>query len=179
MVRPAQVSEAAEIADLVNSAYRGESSRFGWTTEADYLDGARITVARTEEMIRPEFGQTILVLREGADDSLPIIACVYLEKSESNGQLGCYLGMLTVNPKMQDRGLGRLMLDHAETFARNWGATKMTLGVIQLRGTLMAWYERRGYRRTDSIQAFPYDQPELGLPKRPDLHFIMFEKKLN
>ncbi len=178
-VRPAQVTEAAEIADLVNSAYRGDSSRFGWTTEADYLDGARITVSRTEEMIRPEFGQVILVMRESADKSLPIIACVYLEKSDVDGSMGCYLGMLTVKPKMQDRGLGRLMLDRAENFAREWGATKMTLGVIQLRGTLMAWYERRGYQRTEIIQPFPYDQPEVGLPKRPDLHFIMFDKKLD
>jgi GNAT superfamily N-acetyltransferase len=177
-VRPAKFTEAAEIANLVNSAYRGDSSRFGWTTEADYLDGARVTVSRTEEMIRLELGQTILVMREGVDESLPIVACVYLEKCDFNGSLGCYLGMLTVNPKMQDRGFGRILLTNAESFARDWGATKMSLGVIQLRGTLMAWYERRGYQRTEMIQPFPYDQPEVGLPKRQDLHFIMFEKNL-
>ena len=170
-VAPATLADAREIADLVNSAYRGDSSRFGWTTEADYLDGARITEKRVAEMIQPELGQTILVLRQENE----IVGCVFVERTQD----GCYLGMLTVNPKMQDRGLGRLLLDHAEAYARKvWDARRMTLGVIQLRGTLMAWYERRGYRRTPVTQAFPYDQPELGLPKRKDLHFIMFEKDL-
>lgn len=179
IVRPALPNEADEIARLVNSAYRGDSSRFGWTTEADYLDGARITTPRAAEMIRPEFGQIILVMREKDDPGFPIIGCVYLEKTEINRQPGCYLGMLTVNPKMQDKGLGRILLDQAEVFARHWGARRMTLGVIQLRGTLMAWYERRGYQRTDDIQPFPYDEPEVGIPRRKDLHFIMFEKNLD
>jgi GNAT superfamily N-acetyltransferase len=177
-VRAARPEEAAEICTLVNSAYRGESSRFGWTTEADYLDGARITPARTKEMIQPEFGQTILVMRESEDERSPLLGCVYLEKTEISDQPGCYLGMLTVEPKMQDRGLGRILLREAEAFARAWGARRMTLGVIQLRGTLMAWYERRGYKRTDITRPFPYDQPEVGIPKRKDLHFVMFEKEL-
>ena len=37
---PAQDSELEAVAALVNSAYRGDSSRVGWTTEADYLSGS-------------------------------------------------------------------------------------------------------------------------------------------
>lgn len=172
MVRPAKPTDAESICELVNSAYRGDSSRFGWTTEADFLDGARITVARTLELIQPAHGHNVLILRERENE--PILGCVYVERTIT----GAYLGMLTVQPKMQDRGLGRILLDEAEKFARDFGARQMTLGVIQLRGTLMAWYERRGYRRTEEVKPFPYDQPELGIPKRPDLHFVMFEKDL-
>lgn len=174
ILSPAQPSDAQEIADLVNSAYRGDSSRFGWTTEADFLDGSRIRAEAARAMIEPDFGRIILVLREAA----PILACVYLEKFADEDLQGCYLGMLTVNPKMQDRGLGRLVLNGAEAFAKQWGCKRMSLSVIQLRGTLMAWYERRGYRRTDVVKPFPYDQPEAGIPKRQDLHFVMFEKDL-
>jgi GNAT superfamily N-acetyltransferase len=177
-VRAARTDEAGQICDLVNSAYRGESSRFGWTTEADYLEGARVTPERTKEMIQPEFGQTVLVMRESEDEKSAIVGCVYLERTEIAGEPGCYLGMLTVEPKMQDRGLGRILLEEAEIFAREWGALRMILGVIQLRGTLMAWYERRGYKRTEITKPFPYDQPEVGIPKRKDLHFVMFEKDL-
>lgn len=174
---PATIHDAEEISDLVNSAYRGDTSRLGWTTEADYLEGARITVPRTKELIQPESGKNILVLREDGA-AKPIIGCVYLEKCDIRGEPGYYLGMLTVNPKMQDKGLGRVILEKAEDFARDCGAVKMVLGVIQLRGTLMAWYERRGYKSTGEKKPFPYDQPEVGIPKRDDLHFIMFEKDL-
>jgi len=178
IVTPATPKDADEIAALVNSAYRGETSRFGWTTEADYLDGARISRASAAYLIQPEFGKTVLVLREQEDR--PIIGCVSLEKSQDENDPGnCYLGMLTVHPKRQDRGLGRLLLDQAEKFAAAWGAQKMTLGVIQLRGTLIAWYERRGYRRTPVTKPFPYDDPEVGTPKRRDLSFVMFEKILS
>ncbi len=172
IARPALKTEASEVTDLVNSAYRGETSRFGWTTEADFLDGARITEARMLELIRPEEGKAVIIMRETAQS--PIIGCVYVERTED----GAYLGMLTVNPRMQNKGLGRILLAEAEAHARSLGAKVMTLGVIQLRGTLMAWYERRGYRRTNIVEPFPYDQPELGIPKRPDLHFVMFEKFL-
>jgi ribosomal protein S18 acetylase RimI-like enzyme len=171
-VRPARAADAEAICNLVNSAYRGESSRFGWTTEADFLDGARISVPRTLELIQPQDGKNVLVLHDS--DSAAIKGCVYVEQTST----GAYLGMLTVSPKLQDSGLGRILLEEAEKFARGFGAKTMTLGVIQLRGTLMAWYERRGYRRTTETLPFPYDQPELGIPKRPDLHFVMFEKDL-
>jgi hypothetical protein len=40
-IRTATVDDAQEIAALVNSCYRGDSSRAGWTTEADLLGGTR------------------------------------------------------------------------------------------------------------------------------------------
>lgn len=172
----ASSKDAQEVADLVNSAYRGDSSRFGWTTEADFLDGSRITASGVEELIDPPNGKVIILLREEIHG--PLLACVHLEKCQIADQRGCYLGMLTVQPKLQDRGLGRLILEEAEDYARRWGATVMALSVIQLRGTLMAWYERRGYKRTEAVKPFPYDQPELGIPKLAGLSFVIFEKPL-
>ncbi len=167
-------SDLDEIAALVNSAYRGEGSRKGWTTEADYMDGQRTSSEDLRRDIDDPANKTILTLKENSK----IIACVFLERFQSAKGVGCYLGMLTVSPYLQAAGLGRTMLQRAEEFARGWGANHIILGVIQLRSELIAWYERRGYSKTGTTKAFPYHDPMFGIPKREDLHFIMFEKSL-
>ena len=160
----------------MNSAYRGDSSRLGWTTEADFLDGQRTDPETLAAELGDSLGQVILCLRNSSGSE--ILGCVFLQRFDDEKGAGCYLGMLTVRPTLQDSGLGKVLLNEAETFARNWGATRMSLGVVHPRDTLMAWYERRGYRRTGETQAFPYGNPKNGIPKRDDLHFIMFEKSL-
>lgn len=170
-IDPARLEDVDEIVALVNSAYRGDSSKEGWTTEADFLDGQRVS----SEMLRDEIkaGHVILCLRESAN--APILACVSLQPREDGSW---YLGMLTVSPKHQAGGVGRVLLERAEGFARERGCARMMLSVIQLRESLMAWYERRGYRRTGETMPFPYGNPEFGIPKREDLYFVMFEKEL-
>lgn len=196
---PARPEDADELAVLVNSAYRGDSSRKGWTTEADLLDGQRTNANGLREEIERgdrEGTRVILCLREVAgesDTTSLILACVSLERCASAGagagaasgaepgNLGvtCYLGMLTVMPPLQAGGIGRILLEGAENFARErWGARRMILGVIQLREELIAWYERRGYVRTGETKPFPYGNEAFGLPRRTDLHFAMFEKPL-
>lgn len=185
---PARPEDAGDLAALVNSAYRGDSSRKGWTTEADFLGGQRTSPeALGEEIERGarEGKRVILCLREATPPAertrpesrlAPILACVSLERTSDNG---CYLGMLTVSPERQAGGIGRALLESAENFARTeWSAKRMILGVIQLRSELIAWYERRGYRATGEIKPFPYGNEAFGLPRRPDLHFVMFEKPL-
>lgn len=170
-IRPCTPTDYEELAALVNSAYRGESSRAGWTTEADYLAGQRTSPANLRRDLCDPATRTVLCMFENGK----IIACVYLEKKDEET---CYLGMLTVKPDMQDRGLGRVMLEAAEDFARQWGMKRMILGVLCTRDSLMAWYERRGYRRDGVRYPFPYGDPDFGDPLRDDLDFIRFAKNL-
>jgi GNAT superfamily N-acetyltransferase len=176
---PTQVATSAdypEIARLMNSGYRGESSRAGWTTEADYFDGERINPDSLAQQLSETPGRLMLTLR----DDTGLLGCVYLELACGADQRGCYLGMLTVRPATQARGIGRKLLLSAENYARTKGALRMTLGVLNPREELMAWYERRGYKRTGETAPFPYTtQAAKEKPKRDDLHFIFFEKALS
>jgi ribosomal protein S18 acetylase RimI-like enzyme len=172
IIQPAKIEEAAELSALVNSAYRGESSRAGWTTEADYIGGQRTN----PDLIKRDFfgpDRTMLVLREQANSE--ILACVSLEWLPNET---AYLGMLTVKPALQAKGVGRSLLEASENFARSKGFTKIELSVVHLRDSLMAWYERRGYTRTGVTKPFPYWNEEFGLPNVEGLHFIVFSKNL-
>lgn len=173
-VRPATLADAVAISVLVNSAYRGESSRVGWTTEADYLDGQRTDPATLAEAIANSEKQRILCFRDRDE----LTAVVYLEKINVDAGVGCYLGMLTVNPKQQNGGIGRTVIEAAEDYAREWGAKQMVLGVLHLREELMSWYERRGYKRNGEHIPFPYEDEKAGLPKLDGMYFVMFDKSL-
>ena len=89
-----------------------------------------------------------------------------------------YLGMLTVRPDIQDRGLGRQMLEAAEAHAIDLGARRIRMTVVGIRDTLIAWYERRGYSRTGETLPFPYEDHRFGTPRRGDLAFVVLEKAL-
>lgn len=166
-LRLAVHEEADEIAALVNSAYRGDSSRAGWTTEADLLNDVRTNAETLRGFMAVERGHALLVLRE--DDSDEIIGCVYLSLAHGMEDGCCYLGMLTVKPTIQARGLGRFILEESEKFARNWGASRMHMQVITVRRTLIEWYLRRGYRKTGLVKEFP---------GHPELAFCILDKAL-
>ena len=88
------------------------------------------------------------------------------------------LGMLAVRPGLQDRGVGRRILDHAESVGRVWGAQVARMTVISVRDSLIAWYEGRGYQRTGETECFPYEDARFGTPLRPDLEFVVLERSL-
>jgi ribosomal protein S18 acetylase RimI-like enzyme len=161
------------IAALVNAAYRGESSRAGWTTEADYLDGQRTDPERLRAELAAKPGAVLLALR---DDDGALIGSVWLEP---RGVDAWYLGMFTIRPDLQSRGLGRTLLDEAERFARSRGARRMQMTVIQLRAPLIAWYERLGFRATGETVPFPYGDERSGIPLRDDLQLLLYEKRLD
>jgi ribosomal protein S18 acetylase RimI-like enzyme len=173
IIAPCRNNELEEIAALVNAAYRGEASRAGWTSEVELLGGQRTDAAALRADLAATPGATILTMREHAAGE--IIASVWLEPS---GDSACYLGMLTVAPARQADGLGRALLAHAEGFAAAAGAHRMQLTVIEQRESLIAWYERRGYRRTGAIKPFPYGDERVGAPKRGDLRLAVLEKGL-
>jgi ribosomal protein S18 acetylase RimI-like enzyme len=169
---PAADSDLAAVAALVNSAYRGETSRAGWTTEADYLDGQRTDAAALRRDLVEAPGAVVLTLRDAPDG--PILGTVWLEPAQDDAW---YLGMLTVKPDLQARQFGRTLLGDAEAYAVAHGAKRIEMTVVQLRDTLIAWYERRGYARTGETRPFPYDDDRFGVPRRDDLAFIVMEKR--
>ncbi len=151
---------------LVNSAYRGEQSKKGWTTEADLLGGIRTDeTALTEMMKKP--GAVILKCYNGADN---INGCVYLQKQETK----MYLGMLTVSPEIQAQGIGRQLLHASEKYAKENNCTSIIMTVISVRHELIAWYERHGYKNTGETKPFPADE-KFNVQKQA-LEFIVMEK---
>jgi len=168
--RNATAADVNVIVSLVESAYRGDASRQGWTTEADFLDGQRTDPAGVAEIIAKPASHVLLGERAGE-----LLACCHLEKQGD----ACYFGMFSVLPTLQGGGVGRQMLAEAESLARReWKCTKMEMTVISIRDELVAWYERRGYRRTGKYKPFPYGDARFGIPKRDDLRFELLEKRL-
>ena len=161
--------DIAPIEKLVNSAYRGDSSRKGWTTEADLLDGIRTNKDVLSGMINR--GDSIVLKCSNAKNQL--VGCVYLQKKENK----LYLGMLTVAPDIQAQGIGKKLLQAAEEYAQTQQCTAITITVISLRQELIKWYERRGYKATGERKPFPSNDPRFGLPKQ-QLEFIVMEKQL-
>jgi len=156
---------------LIESAYRGDSARRGWSHEADLLDGQRTDLDELHDILADP-ARHLLVLRNG--DRLA--ACVALT---DKGQGLAYLGLLTVDPARQAGGVGRLMLAAAEDHAvARLGATRIEMTVIAQREELIAWYTRRGYLPTGERRPFPAHDPRAGLPKRDDLEFVVLEKRL-
>ena len=173
IILPATEQDIPVLNELVQSAYRGESSRRGWTTEADLLDGIRTDEAGLRAMLNNPRA-TILKYEEAGQ----LLGCVYLEKKDDDaGSSSLYLGMLTVSPDAQAGGIGKQLMAAAEQVARDWHCRAMTMTVIPQRHELIAFYERRGYRPTGETEPFPMDDPRFGLPKQP-LSFIVMEKPL-
>ena len=169
--RAATNADALALATFINSAYRGDSSKAGWTTEADLLDGQRTDRGRIEEMIASP-GNVILIHEQDHE----LAGCVHLERTGDD----CYLGMLTVRPTLQGAGLGRQILETAERWAiEQWSSRAVHLTVIVQRPELLAWYERRGYHRTRQRKPFPYGDESFGLPRRADLEFEVLRKPLS
>jgi len=172
LVTPATASDLPAIAALVNAAYRGDSAKAGWTHESDLLTGQRTDADALVRDLATKPDSSILLLR---DTEGLVLGSVWVEQIEPQT---CYLGMLTVDPRLQAQGLGRTLLEAAEDHARQMGATRMRMTVIHVRDTLIEWYERRGYRRTGAVEPFPYDDPRVGLPLRDDLTMVVLEKAL-
>ncbi|MCA0394352.1 MAG: GNAT family N-acetyltransferase [Proteobacteria bacterium] len=168
--RDATPEDVPALVALVTSAYRGDASRRGWTTEADLLDGERIDPGvLLADIARPR--SRILVV-EGADG---LLACAHVSDDRGAG----YFGMFSVRPDLQGSGLGKQLLAEAERVVRqDWALPAMRMTVIDVRDTLIAFYQRRGYRRTGVFKPFPYGDARFGIPLRDDLRFEVLEKAL-
>ncbi|MGV9643758.1 GNAT family N-acetyltransferase [Streptomyces sp. NPDC003514] len=169
--RDATDADVDTLVTLIESAYRGDSSRAGWTTEADILEGQRTDAEGVREVLRTPDSRLLTVERDGR-----LVACCHLEHRGTYA----YFGMFAVSPELQGAGLGKVIIAEAERQARlTWGVTEMHMTVISVREELIAWYERRGYRRTGRMTPFPYGDERFGVPRRDDLRFELLVKELD
>lgn len=169
--RPAAPDDVPALHRLIESAYRGDSAKAGWTHEADLLGGQRTDEAELRDILADASRVLLLAEIDGV-----LTGCVQVAKQ---GEGLAYLGLLTVDPRRQAGGLGRWLIAAAEAEAIDrFGATRMEMTVIRQRAELIAWYERRGYRLTGETRPFPLDDERFGLPRTRELEFVVLEKTL-
>ncbi|HEY7577942.1 MAG TPA: GNAT family N-acetyltransferase [Acetobacteraceae bacterium] len=170
---PATDGDVPAIAALMNLAYRGGGNDAGWTSETDCLAGNRTSEAMLREDIAANPNAMMMIWRRSPDGAL--LGCVWLESADDDAW---YLGSLSIDPREQNRGLGRKLLAAAESWVFERGGREIKMTVINVRDTLLAWYARRGYTPTNEIKPFPYGDNRFGMPKRDDLNFVVLHKRL-
>ncbi len=168
--RIATLDDTIEICELVNSAYRGEFSKNGWTNETHLFDGQRTDAKEIEDIISDKSQVFILCLHDDA-----IIGTVVVKNKSDCA----YVGMVSIRPDLQRSGLGKQLLIAAEELAINqWNLPKIEMTVIKQRPELINWYERRGYFFSGEKRPFPYGNPRVGAPKVNDLEFVVLNKAI-
>lgn len=170
----AELTDAETLSQLINSAYRGEPSRKGWTTEADILDGVRTTTADIAKIIQSH-NQFILM----GELNQEIVACVHCQKQQLAGHPTAHFGMIAVKPNLQNKGHGKDIILAAETMtARQWNAVGYYMAVISIRKEVIEFYERLGYARTGEYVDFPIN-PDKWQPKVAGLNLQYLAKLIN
>lgn len=168
MITKATLQDISSLTTLINSAYRGETSKKGWTTEAHLLAGKRTTEEELEQIILDP-KNTFLKYTENDK----IIGSVLLVEKENQ----LYVGMLTVSPELQNSGIGKKMLAKAEIHAKTAGLSTLSMTVVSVRSELIAWYKRHGYVETGEREPFPSSDIHINISDKP-LEFIFLEKRL-
>jgi GNAT superfamily N-acetyltransferase len=166
MISQADTTDISHLTQLVNSSYRGETSRKGWTTEADLFEGNRMSEPVLLQMMDAPEAVVYKYEQEGT-----IKGCVYLKKEDAD----VYLGMLTVSPDAQANGIGKQLLLFCEETAKQWGAIRIYMRVIDVRTELINWYLRHGYENTRQRISFKGDGADV--PKQP-IFFTVLQKLL-
>ncbi|MBL7843151.1 MAG: GNAT family N-acetyltransferase [Cyclobacteriaceae bacterium] len=161
--------DAHELAQLVNAAYRGDTGRQGWTTEADLIEGSRTDAELLKGVIETPGSMILKYVDEGK-----IIGCVELRKEEDK----LYLGMLTVNPTIQGKGIGKALLKASEAEAARQECNAIFMNVLTVRKELIDWYIRHGYHDSGKRKPFAFTDPRFGFPKQP-LEFMIMEKQIS
>ncbi|MCR1784653.1 GNAT family N-acetyltransferase [Nocardioides carbamazepini] len=171
--RTATPDDVPALVALVESAYRGDVSRQGWTTEADLLQGQRTDAEEVRRVVGAP--DSVVLVALDAEEDGRVAACCHVERRGDRA----YFGLFAVDPTRQGDGLGKKMLARAEEVARaTWGSTHLEMTVIRQRTDLIAYYLRRGYVDTERRTPFPYGDERFGLPQRDDLEFTLLEKPL-
>lgn len=165
----AQRKDISALVSLMDSAYRGEVSKQGWTSEADLFIGNRRTDKETVTALINKPGAVFL---KYTNKSGIIEGCVFLHKKESR----LYLGMFSVLPSAQGKGIGKRLLNAAGDYAKAQQCSLLYMTVITVREDLIAWYERNGYQRTGKLLPFPIDE-RFGIPTQP-LEMVVLEKQV-
>ena len=167
IITSATSRDIPSLAALINSGYRGEASKKGWTTEADFLKGELRTDEETLSALMQKPGSCFL---KYLNDTGQTEGCVYLDKNKNR----LYLGMLTVSPVQQAKGIGKQLMKAAEAYGLQQNCNIIYLRVISLRFELIDWYLKLGYNKTGQTEPFP-DDNRFGTPTQP-LEFLILEK---
>ncbi len=169
-LREALEADFPSVVTLANRAYRDDSGQ-GWTSEAGYITGQRLTVDTLRADLAAQPDARLLLWLEDGD----LLGTVWLEPATEGAW---YLGLVIVRPDLQGQGAGRKLLAAAEDAVRMRGGNRIEMTVVSIRDSLIAWYERRGYRLTGTTKPFPYGDERVGTPLRDDLEFVLMEKLL-
>jgi ribosomal protein S18 acetylase RimI-like enzyme len=172
-LEPAAETDYPAIIELVNAAYRGKGIVASWNIETGIIEGTRLTESLLRDDLAAKPAAHFLITRD--PESRAIIGTVWLEPAKDGVW---YLGLFTIAPALQRQHLGRALLSAAEDFVRNHEGCSIVMGVLNVREALIAWYERRGYRRTGETEPFPYGDDRFGTPLRDDLEFVVLRKQL-
>ncbi len=174
MLHEALDGDLSEVVALANVAYRSSGEAASWNSETGIIAGVRTTegALRTDLAAKPR--ARLMLCRE--DGLGPLLGTVWLEPKSADTW---YLGLLTVQPGMQNQGLGRQLLTAAEEYVREQDGKRVRMTVLNVRAGLIAWYERRGYALTGEREEFPYGDERFGIPLRGDLFFVVMERRLD
>jgi len=168
IISKAGIDDIAGLLNLVNSAYRGDSAKKGWTHEADLIEGEKRIDEKSLQLLLHD--PNSVILKYTIDNK--IVGCVYLEKQQQN----LYLGMLSVSPEIQAKGIGKKLLKASEDHAKQQKCNSIEMTVISVRHELIAWYQRNGYHKTGITKPF-HNDGRFGIPRK-EIEFIVLEKKL-
>lgn len=168
-IRIAAASDAQDIANLVNRAYRPAPHQQGWTHEIGLVTGERTNADQVRSLLGDK--SAILLLLNGQQ----LLACVHIEGSDA----GATIGMLATDPQAQGQGLGKRMLGAAEHHAATQlQAQVFRLTVLTSRPELLAFYQRRGYVLTGTSEPYPV-AAGVGQPLVAGLLLLGLEKRGN
>jgi ribosomal protein S18 acetylase RimI-like enzyme len=170
-ITQANLADVNELDKLVNSAYRGEESKKGWTTETEILDGIRID----EEALQLLLVKPATTILKATNENGKILGTVCLEVASNE----LHLGLFAVSPLAQGNGIGKSLLIAAAQHAVENNCAKIVISVISNRVELINWYKRHGYVPTGGSIAFEEIEGRFGDPKVSDIMLIEMEKVIN
>jgi predicted N-acetyltransferase YhbS len=152
-LRLANIQDAEAVTAVINSAFK--------KAEAFFIDGARIDVESVRSLMAK--GTFLIAGNNGV-----VAGCVYVELRGERA----YLGLLSVDPSLQQAGIGSALMKAAEDHCAQNGCRFMDLRIVNLRTENHAFYLRRGYAETGT-EPFPSELT----PKLP-CHFVNMTKPL-
>jgi predicted N-acetyltransferase YhbS len=165
-ILPVTNHDIPAITQVVNSAYQGEPGSRSWTSESHLVAGQRTTESIVHDLLQ----QPSITMLKCTNEQQHIVGCVLLEKKKDT----LYLGMLSVDPQVQASGIGKLLLQHAEVFARDHRYNTITITVIDRRRELIDWYKRKGFVPTGKVEPFS-NKSSTALA---DFSFVELQKEL-
>lgn len=168
MIEVASTPDIPALVALINSAYRGEGSKQGWTTEADLIGGLRTD----EEDLTEIFKDPATTFLKYSNETGQVIGCMRLQQRGDR----LYLGMLTVSPTLQAQGLGKQLLKAADEMAKMKQCRAIFMTVFSARPELIAWYERHGYCKTGEVIPFQHNEKYEVVSEGLKLEFFVLEK---